>query len=228
MVGLTLTIHNGSAMASGQLAQACKLWEAWRALLITQCLVPFSSESFSFTSIIWKPLLHRRVIAKVDIFSPLQCSGEVATCHLNFVPHSRDLYSSVSQSQASRPPLCIFSISLLVNTPDSDNQLVRRELRAWTMFRLIWSLHGVHCFLIPEQGNPLKFSSLRNIHSWICAALLPAMSSHTDEWTSYASVTKHNLNSDLAHFNALWMQHLHSFRIGIIAEYPLRRALTVE
>ncbi len=33
------------------------------------------------------------------------------------------------------------------------------------------SLHRVHCSLLPEQGNPLKFTLFRNIHSWICAAL---------------------------------------------------------
>ncbi len=53
------------------------------------------------------------------------------------------------------PPSCIFCMSLLVNTPNSDNQLVRRALRAWTVFRLTCSLHRVHCFLLPEQGNPL-------------------------------------------------------------------------
>ncbi len=30
-------------------------------------------------------------------------------------------------------------------------------------------IHSVHCSLLPEQGNPLKFTSLRNIHS--CFAL---------------------------------------------------------
>ncbi len=29
--------------------------------------------------------------------------------------------------------------------------------------------------------NPLKFTSLQNINSWICAVQLPAASSHTDE-----------------------------------------------
>ncbi len=33
-------------------------------------------------------------------------------------------YISGSQFQSSRPPRCIFCMSLLVNTPDSDNQLV--------------------------------------------------------------------------------------------------------
>ncbi len=35
------------------------------------------------------------------------------------------------------------------------------------------------------------------------------------------SVNKYNLNSRLAHFNALWMEHIHSFRTGIMAEYPV-------
>ncbi len=85
------------------------------------------------------------------------------------------------------PPLCISCMSLFVNTPDSDNQLIRSALRAWTLFRLTCSLHSVHCSLhsvhcslhsvhcslhrvlcslLPEQGNPLKVTSLRNIHSW--------------------------------------------------------------
>ncbi len=49
------------------------------------------------------------------------------------------------------PPPCIFFMSLFVNTPDSDNQLVRSALLAWTVFRLTCSLHSVHCSLLPEQ-----------------------------------------------------------------------------
>ncbi len=37
--------------------------------------------------------------------------------------------------------------------------------------------------------------------------------------TSYTSVNKYNLNLCLAHFNALWMEHIHSFRTGIMVEY---------
>ncbi len=44
-------------------------------------------------------------------------------------------------------------MSLFVNTPDSDNQLVRSALHAWTVFRLTCSLHRVHCSLLPEQGK---------------------------------------------------------------------------
>ncbi len=107
-------------------------------------------------------------------------------------------------------------MSLFVNTPDSDNQLVRSALRAWTVFRLTCSLHGVHCSLhgvhcslLPEQGN---------IHSWIFAAQrLHARTSVT----SYTSVNIYNFNSRLAHFNALWMEYIHSLRTGIMVEYPV-------
>ncbi len=83
------------------------------------------------------------------------------------------------------------------------------------MFRLTCSLHRVHCSLLPEQGNPLKFTSFRNIHSWICAAHhLHARTSVT----SYTSVNIYNFNSRLAHFNALWMEHIRSLRTGILGE----------
>ncbi len=36
----------------------------------------------------------------------------------------------VLNSSPRAPPLCIFCMSLFVNTPDSDNQLVRSALRA--------------------------------------------------------------------------------------------------
>ncbi len=109
-------------------------------------------------------------------------------------------------------------LALFVNTPDSDNQLVRSALHAWTVFRLTCSLHRVHCSLLPEQGNPLKFTSFRNIHSWICAAQrLHARTSVT----SYTSVNIYNFNSCLAHLYALWMEYIHSLRTAIMAEYPV-------
>ncbi len=204
--------------------------------------------------------------------------------------------AEVLNSSPRAPPLCIFCMSLFVNTPDSDNQLVRSALHAWTVFRLTCSLHRVHCSLhsvhcslhrvhcslhrvhcslhrvhcslhsvhcslhrvhcflhrihcslhrvhcslhrvhcslhrvhcslhrvhcslhrvhcslhrvhcslLPEQGNPLKFTLFRNIHSWICAAQrLHAQTSVT----SYTSVNIYNFNSRLAHFNALWMEYV--------------------
>ncbi len=42
--------------------------------------------------------------------------------------------AAVPNSSPPHPPHCIFCMSLLVNTPDSDKQLVRRELRAGTVF----------------------------------------------------------------------------------------------
>ncbi len=146
----------------------------------------------------------------------------------------------------------------LFTTPDSDNQLVRSALRAWTVFRLTCSLHRVHCSLhrvhcslhrvhcslhrvhcslhrvhcslhrvhcslhrvhcSPSRGNLLKFTLFRNIHLWICAAQrLHAQTSVT----SYTSVNIYNFNSRLAHFNALWMEYIHSLRTGIMAEYPV-------
>ncbi len=77
---------------------------------------------------------------------------------------SRWVRAAVLNSSPRAPPLCIYCMSLLVNTPDSYNQLVRSALRAWTVFRLTCSLHSVHWSLLPEQGNPLKFTSLQNIH----------------------------------------------------------------
>ncbi len=110
-------------------------------------------------------------------------------------------------------------MSLFVNTPDSDNQLVRSVLHAWTVFRLTCSLHRVHCSLHSlSRGNPLKFSLFRNIHSWICAVQrLHAQTSVT----SYTSVNIYNLNSRLAHLYALWMEYIRSLRTGIMAEYPV-------
>ncbi len=132
------------------------------------------------------------------------------------------LRAEVLNSSPRAPSLCIFCMSLFVNTPDSDNQLVRSALHAWTV-NCDW-----HAPYSLSRGNPLKFTLFRNIHSWICAAQrLHARTSVT----SYTSVNIYNFNSRLAHFNALWMEYIRSLRTGIMAEYPvipLRRALTFE
>ncbi len=154
--------------------------------------------------------------------------------HVNLSIHSRVTLcfepvcvpnAAVLNSSPRAPPLYIFFMSLLVNTPDSDNQLVRSALHEWTVFRLTCSLHSVHCSL--SRGKPLKFTSLQNIHSWICVAQhLYARTSVT----SYTSVNIYNLNSRLVHFNALWMEYfrfeLESWRN--IVWCPLRRALAFE
>ncbi len=86
-----------------------------------------------------------------------------------------------------------------------------------SLHRVHCSLHRVHCSLLPEQGNPLKFTSFQNIHSWICATQrLHARTSVT----SYTSVNIYNFNSRLAHFSALWMEYIRSLRAGIMEEYP--------
>ncbi len=66
---------------------------------------------------------------------------------MNLFSESGWFVAEVLNSSPRPPPLCIFSMSLFVNTPDSDNQLVRSALRAWTVFRLTCSLHRVHCSL---------------------------------------------------------------------------------
>ncbi len=65
-------------------------------------------------------------------------------------------------------------MSLLVNTPDSDNQLVRSALHEWTVFRLTCSLHSVHCSLLPEQGKAAEvyFTSEHSLMDLRCATSL--------------------------------------------------------
>ncbi len=87
-------------------------------------------------------------------------------------------------------PRSAYFACLFVNTLDSDNQLVRSVLRAWTVFRLTWSvvdkcnleqiscllklLHGPYTVSIAPysliRGNLLEFTSLQDIHSRKCAA----------------------------------------------------------
>ncbi len=69
-----------------------------------------------------------------------------------------------------------------------------------------------------SRGNPLKFTSFRNIHSWICA--VQRLHARTSV-TSYTSVNIYNLNSRLAHLCALWMEYIRSLRTGIMVEYPV-------
>ncbi len=50
--------------------------------------------------------------------------------HSEIGPDTRRPIPAVLNSSPRAPPLCIYCMSLLVNTPDSDNQLVRSALRA--------------------------------------------------------------------------------------------------
>ncbi len=84
----------------------------------------------------------------------------------------------LNSSPCPPPPLFIFCMSLLVNTPDSGHQLIRSALCAWTVFRLTCSLHSVHCSLLPEQGISVEvyFTSEHSFVDLRCAT-----SSRTDE-----------------------------------------------
>ncbi len=129
------------------------------------------------------------------------------------------MYCRGSQFQSSRPPaLHILHVSILLTHLIQIISL----LEVCSMHELCSDWHAPYTGSIApyslSRGNPLKFTLFRNIHSWICAAqCLHARTSVT----SYTSVNIYNFNSRLAHFNALWMEYIRSFRTGIMAEYPV-------
>ncbi len=68
-----------------------------------------------------------------------------------------------------------------------------------------------------SRGNPLKFTSFRNIHSWICAV------QRLHAWlsvTSYTSVIQFEFTSCtlICTLNGIYIR---SLRTGIMAEYPV-------
>ncbi len=128
---------------------------------------------------------------------------------------------AVLNSSPRAPPFYIFFMSLLVNTPDSDNQLVRSALHEWTVFRLTCSLHSVHCSLLPEQGKAAEgyFTSEHSFMDLRCATSLRTDEcdiiyvckyiqfkftvSHTSmhyEWNTFASNWNHGGISCDVHF----------------------------
>ncbi len=68
--------------------------------------------------------------------------------------------------------------SVFVNTPDSDNQLVRSAFREWAVYWLTCSLHSVHCSLLSEQGKSVEVY-FTSEHSFM--DLRSATSSRTDK-----------------------------------------------
>ncbi len=110
---------------------------------------------------------------------------------------------AVLNSSPRTSPLSIFRISLFVKTPDSDNQLVRSALRAWTVFRL------TQCPLLPTPWAGKIHWSLLHFGTFI----------HRGFGRSYTAVNIYNLNSQLAHFNAL--EYIRSLWTGIMAEYSV-------
>ncbi len=109
-------------------------------------------------------MLHITAAKGLHLKSHQRCPAGIRTCLSADQSSSSTLTESsflfdhclipeVLNSSPRAPTLCIFCMSLFVNTPDSDNQLVRSVLHAWTVFRLTCSLHRVHCSLLPEQGK---------------------------------------------------------------------------
>ncbi len=136
---------------------------------------------------------------------------------------------AVLNSSPRVPPLYIFFMSLLVNTPDSDNQLVRSALHEWTVFRLTCSLHSVHCSLhrvhcslhsvhcslLPEQGKAAEvyFTSEHSFMDLRCAT-----SSRTDE-CDIIYVCKYIQFKFTSRTLQCTMNGIRSLRTGIMEEY---------
>ncbi len=127
--------------------------------------------------------------------------------HFNSAHFSR---SAVLNSSPRAPPLYIFFMSLLVNTPDSDNQLVRSALHEWTVFR-----HSVHCSLLPEQGKAAEvyFTSEHSFMDLRCATSL-----RTDE-CDIIYVCKYIQFKFTSRTLQCTMNGIRSLRTGIMEEY---------
>ncbi len=123
--------------------------------------------------------------------------------------------AAVLNSSPRAPPLYIFFMSLLVNTPDSDNQLVRSALHEWTVFRLTCSLHSVHCSLLPEQGKAAEvyFTSEHSFMDLRCATSL-----RTDE-CDIIYVCKYIQFKLTSRTLQCTMNGIRSLRTGIMEEY---------
>ncbi len=134
---------------------------------------------------------------------------------VNSVATTTHLKAAVLNSSPRAPPLYIFFMSLLVNTPDSDNQLVRSALHEWTVFRLTCSLHSVHCSLLPEQGKAAEvyFTSEHSFMDLRCATSL-----RTDE-CDIIYVCKYIQFKFTSRTLQCTMNGIRSLRTGIMEEY---------
>ncbi len=74
-------------------------------------------------------------------------------------------------------------------------------------------IHSVHCSLLHEQGNPLKFTSLRNIHS--CFALRNVFK-HRLVWHHILLIYTIHVSRRICTFNGIRL-----LRTVIMAEYPV-------
>lgn len=92
------------------------------------------------------------------------------------------------------------------------------------MFPLTWSLHSVHCSLLPEHRKSVEvyftlkhsFTDLR----YAIAGSVFTQTKFTREVWQCISVNKYNHIS--AHFNALWIEHIHSLWTRIMVEYLVK------
>ncbi len=133
-------------------------------------------------------------------------SSAIFWCLVSHFPLDNTPY--ILNSSPRTPPLCIFCMSLLVNTPDSDNQLVRSALRALTVFRLT-------CSLLPEQGKSAEvyFTSEHSLMDLRCAT-----SSRTDE-CDIIYVCKYTQFKFTSRTLQCTMNGIRSLRTGIMEEY---------
>ncbi len=173
---------------------------------------PNSLKLFLIITLCTSYLLHLIIICSTDSSSWHHSHKPVSCFPIIF----SDLFRAAVLNFSPRaPPLYIFCMSLLVNTPDSDNQLVRSALHEWTVFRLTCSLHSVHCSLLPEQGKAAEvyFTSEHSFMDLRCATSL-----RTDE-CDIIYVCKYIQFKFTSRTLQCTMNGIRSLRTGIMEEY---------
>ncbi len=111
----------------------------------------------------------------------------------------------LSSSSGDPPPHSAYFACLSYLTPNSDNQLVRRELHEWTV---LIDRVPTQCSLLPSPWAWEIFWSLLHfrtfIHGFALRHGLQRLHTQTkltrEAWLNYTSVNKYDLNSHLAHF----------------------------
>ncbi len=126
------------------------------------------------TQLLWSTM-ERPVLSGTCPVKPLYGHGHRAAAQFQVLGNLLIAYAilcsaAVLNSSPSAPAhRCIFCMSLFVT--HLIQIIYSLEMRSVHELCSDWHCpYSVHCSLLPEQGNPLKFTSLRNIHSWICAA----------------------------------------------------------
>ncbi len=143
--------------------------------------------------------------------------------HVNLRIHSRVTLcfepvcvpnAAVLNSSPRAPPLYIFFMSLLVNTPDSDNQLVRSALHEWTV---PIDMLPTQCPLLPTPwAGESRWSYFTSEHSFM--DLRCATSLRTDE-CDIIYVCKYIQFKFTSRTLQCTMNGIRSLRTGIMEEY---------